>query len=574
MVEKSSFYEMYREICWMLRHMRKYWKWIVFYIFAGVIGICLSMGASVISKHLIDAVIYGRADKFTEYVSLMVGMAVGNIAIAAGISRVSAKIMVEVQNEMRKNLFHEILYSCWEELQLYSTGDLLNRLNSDMGIVSRNVISWMPTLVTKGIQFLGSFVLIFYYDMTMAVFALISAPLTLLFSRFLMSKLRYYNKEMRQISSDMMAFQNDSFHNLQTLKAFGLMSTFQDKMGSLQEFYRDKVLDYNKFNVFVSSYMSVAGLAVSYLCFGWSIYRLWQGEITMGTMALFLQLSTKLAASFSGLVYLVPSLLKAMTSAGRIMVMEDMAKEETGNSFRNLSFETEGNSLILEMKNLSAAYRDGEKIIIDSDFIARSGEVVALIGPSGEGKTTLIRLMLGLLSPVEGYVKLKWQDGRNIEISAATRNFFSYVPQGNTIFMGTIADNLRLVAPDATDDELWNALDKAGAGEFVRKFPDGLLHYVGEKGTGISEGQAQRIAIARAVLRDAPILLFDEATSALDAETAHRILRCILKSDHRKMCVLTTHRPDLFYLCDRVYEVRDRQICEKNPEVVSTKEKI
>lgn len=563
----SEWQEMRKELCWMLRHMKNYWLWITFYIVAGIVGIGFSMGASVASKYLIDEVLDGSAEVIAEYAALMAGMALGNICVTAGVSRISARIMVDVQNEMRGNLFREILYSRWEELQLYSTGDLLNRLNSDMGTVSRNIISWMPSLVTKGCQFVGSFALILYYDATMAVLALVSAPVTLMISRLLMRKLRYYNKEMCQISSDMMSFQNDSFHNLQTLKAFGLMNVFHDKMENMQGKYRERLLDYNKFNIFVSSYMSVTGLIVSYLCFGWSIYRLWGGYISMGTMAMFLQLSTRLAASFSGLVYLVPSLLRAMTSAGRIMAVEGMGKEPASGGGKEEN-QNEGKDIEVELvlKDVSVAYEDGEAVFSHSDFRVKSGEVVALVGPSGEGKTTMIRLLLGLLEPQEGCASLVWENGTHQDISAATRNCFSYVPQGNTIFMGTIADNLRLVAPEAREEELWAALDEAGAGEFVRKFPDGLQHYVGEKGAGISEGQAQRIAIARAVLRDAPVLLLDEATSALDVENAHKILRRILKGNRSKMCILTTHRPDLFYLCDRVYEVRDGKLCEKKTE--------
>lgn len=563
-IGKNDWQDMKKELIWMLRHMKKYWLWIAFYILAGVIGIGFSMGASVVSKYLIDAVLDGTTKVLTEYASLMIGMALGNILVTAGISRISAKIMVDVQNEMRGDLFREILYARWEELQLYTTGDLLNRLNSDMGAVSRNIIHWIPSLITKGFQFIGSFGLILYYDPTMAVFALVSAPVTLLISRFLMKKIRYYNKEMCQISSDMMSFQNDSFHNLQTLKAFGLMNVFHGKMEQIQDAYKERMLDYNKFNIFVSSYMSITGLTVSYLCFGWSIYRLWGGHISMGTMAMFLQLTTRLSASFSGLVHLIPSLLRAMTSAGRIMMVEGMGKEAVKKETPSLEENGRNKSAVeLKMQNVSVAYEDGETVLSHSDFYVRSGEVVALVGPSGEGKTTLIRLLLGLLEPADGCIQLAWENGTHTEISADTRKYFSYVPQGNTLFMGTIAENLRLVAPGATEKEIWDALDKAGAGEFVRKFPDGINHYIGEKGAGISEGQAQRIAIARAVLREAPVLLLDEATSALDAENAHQILRRILSSDHQKMCILTTHRPDLFYLCDRVYEVRNGTLCEK-----------
>ena len=305
------------ELRWMYRYIKKYRLWVLMYIVIGIAGAGMGLGVSVASRNLIDMVLSQDPARLAGMAGTMAAMAAGSIAASAAVSRVSAKIMVDVQNEMRGEMYSRILYSRWEELQLYSTGDLLNRLNSDMGIVSRNVIGWLPSLLTKGFQFLAAFFLILYYDPTMAVLALVSAPLTLLLSRMLIRRMHRYNREMREISSDMMSFQNDSFQNLQTVKAFGLMGVFSGKMNALQEYYRERLMDYNKFNIFVSSYLSIAGTAVSYLCFGWSIYRLWGGYITVGTMAMFLQLASGLSAAFNNLVHMVPALLRAAASAGR-----------------------------------------------------------------------------------------------------------------------------------------------------------------------------------------------------------------------------------------------------------------
>ena len=314
------------ELRWMYRYIKKYRLWVLMYIVIGIAGAGMGLGVSVASRNLIDMVLSQDPARLAGMAGTMAAMAAGSIAASAAVSRVSAKIMVDVQNEMRGEMYSRILYSRWEELQLYSTGDLLNRLNSDMGIVSRNVIGWLPSLLTKGFQFLAAFFLILYYDPTMAVLALVSAPLTLLLSRMLIRRMHRYNREMREISSDMMSFQNDSFQNLQTVKAFGLMGVFSGKMNALQEYYRERLMDYNKFNIFVSSYLSIAGTAVSYLCFGWSIYRLWGGYITVGTMAMFLQLASGLSAAFNYLVHMVPALLRAAASAGRIMAVEGMEK--------------------------------------------------------------------------------------------------------------------------------------------------------------------------------------------------------------------------------------------------------
>ena len=214
------------------------------------------------------------------------------------------------------------------------------------------------------------------------------------------------------------------------------------------------------------------------------------------------------------------------------------------------------------MQDLSFAYVEGTNVITDSRFVARPGEIVALIGPSGEGKTTMIRLILGLVCPQSGRALIRAADGTEVTMNAETRHLFAYVPQGNTILSGTIAENMRTVKEDAADEEIIEALKIACAWDFVAKMPDTINAKVGERGRGFSEGQAQRIAIARAVLRDAPVLLLDEATSALDVTTERRVLRNIVQQKPNKTCIVTTHRPSVLNLCQRVYRVVDTRVTE------------
>ena len=218
------------------------------------------------------------------------------------------------------------------------------------------------------------------------------------------------------------------------------------------------------------------------------------------------------------------------------------------------------------MRDVDFAYTSEHPVISDSDFRAAPGEIVALVGPSGEGKTTMIRLMLGLTHPEKGRAFLRASDGTEVEMNADSRFLFSYVPQGNAILSGTVAENLRMVREDATDDEVIEALKIACAWDFISAMPDGINSKVGERGKGFSEGQAQRIAIARAVLRDAPILLLDEATSALDVATERQVLRNIIRHRSNKTCIVTTHRPTVLNMCQRVYRVMDTRVTELSEE--------
>lgn len=555
--------EMYKEAKWMYQYTKRYWASICFYIAAGIFSTCMSLGGSVASKYLIDAVTGVQRSRIGLVAAVIIFMALGNIISKAVISRISARINVEVQNEIQADIFDKVIDTDWESLHEFRSGDLLNRLNSDASTVAGSVIGWIPNLITRMVQFLGAFGIIFYYDPVMAFIALLSAPVMVLVSGYLMKRMRRYNKEMRQISSDLMSFQNDAFQNLQTVKAFGLMSLFRDKLRKLQQHYKNKMLEYNRFSVYTSSFMSIVGMVVSYICFGWSVYRLWSGYITTGTMIMFLQMANSLSSSFSSLVQVVPSAISATTCAGRLMAVAELEKEHILEEGAVEELENEKKEgLSVELCQVDVTYKEGNQVVCKGDFRADKGEIVAIIGPSGEGKTTLIRLLLGLIYPVSGRAELIGADGVRCPVSSATRKFFGYVPQGNTVFAGTVAENMRMVKKDATDEEIIGALKAGCAYEFIEQLPMGINSSIGEQGTGFSEGQAQRLAIARALLRDAPILLLDEATSALDMEIEERVLKNIMTYGKNKTCIVTTHRPSVLSMSDHIYEIRDN-ILEK-----------
>lgn len=321
-------------------------------------------------------------------------------------------------------------------------------------------------------------------------------------------------------------------------------------------------MDYNHFSIRKNTLMSLVGTVVTLACFSWSIYRLWSGHITYGTMTLFLQLSGSLAGAFSTLAGLIPGAINAATSAGRIMVLMDLPPEDHSDDSNAKAFIEKYTStpLQVEATALSYHYEDGISILHDSNFTASAGQIVSFIGPSGEGKTTLLRLLLGIVRPKQGVLVLSSEDGSRIDISASTRSLFAYVPQGNTMFSGTVAENLRLIRPDATEEQLYEALQLACAEDFIRAMPLGLNTPIREQGGGFSEGQLQRLCIARALLSDAPILLLDEATSALDMETERKVLENIMRSQKDRTCIITTHRPSVLEISHRIYRIRNDRI--------------
>lgn len=570
-IKDGMLQEMYEETKWMYTYAKKYKFQIVFYIFLGVLTTVMGLASSVGSKYLIDAVTGQDSGNIALIALFIVAMGLFSIGINAITTMISARINIKVNNEIQAEVYDKILIADWISMKEFHSGDLLNRLNGDVNTVASSILSWIPSLITRSAQFFGILAIILYYDPTMAVIALGSAPVMLIVSKTLMKKMRDYNKRMRQVSSDVMSFNEESFQNIQSIKAFDLVGLFSKRLRDVQQNYKDVFLDYNKFSVYTSSFMSVVGMFVAYACFGWGVYRLWTGHITFGTMTLFVQLSGQLSSSFKSIVSLVPSAISATTSAGRIMEFFKIKDESDleDDKAKLIQNNTQGKGLSVVLDDVEFSYNENKTVFKHADIVANPGEIVALVGPSGEGKTTMIRLLLGLINTKSGNASIRDINGVSCKISSATRRFFAYVPQGNTIFSGTIAENMRMVKQDATDAEIVEALKAACAYDFVNRLPDGINSKVGERGSGFSEGQAQRLSIARALIRKSPILLLDEATSALDVFTERQVLRNIMNMGYARTCIVTTHRPSVLTMCDKVYKIDSGVVCDIDEKEVN-----
>ena len=542
----------------MGRYICKYWVLIGAHTLIGASGSLMALGTALLSRNLVDSVSGDNVVKILASAVGYAGVGLFQLAISAVRSRLSLHITMKVGNKIRSDIFAQILRTEWEDLSRFPSGDLMYRINGDTSVVVNNILTYLPNVVSIFVSFGGALWVMLQNDPWMALVALAGAPISFLSTRFSMKKMREFQKKQMELQSHKTVFNQEALQNMQMVKAFGLVEHFIEQYAKVQEQSLDYAMVQNTFQSKMTIVTGLIGQLIGYACYGFAVFRLWQGRISYGTMTMFLSMATSLRSSFSGVLNLFPSAMRACISAGRIMEITCLPRESEAEIQEGLAMlETARKTGVqVQMRDVRAAYGEDEPIYTHADLQAAPGEIIGLIGPSGQGKTTTLRILLGLYRPRSGEVTVSIPGGKVMAVGAGTRCMFSYIPQGNTLFSGTIADNLRMLKPDASDKEIIDALKTADAWEFVSKLEKGIDTYVMEGGGRFSEGQKQRLSIARALLVHAPVILLDEATSALDMPTEKRVLRNILRRDPLQTIIVTAHRPSVLSMCQRVYKVQ------------------
>lgn len=560
--------ELLAELRWVRDRARPYRRGITAYIALGVVAALLGLSASIASKYLIDWVVGHQNRLILTATSLYAGFGLAGIGLTAFTRQMSAKLSVRAANDIRAEVFGQFLEIDWQASLHYHSGDLLTRINQDVTSVADSMLGWIPSLITCLVRFFGALAVILAYDPVMALLALLSAPVTFLMSRFLISNLQHFGRQIRDIQAQLTAFYEESLQNLQAIKAFSLNRKFNGRLEELQELYCTVRLEHDLLAVKTQLLLSGMGFVVSGVCFGWCVYRLWSGYISFGTMVLFIQTASMLSSAFSSLFALVPTAISTSVSARRIMTILDLPREDltVSDEARCVMEHAGRHGVSVRAEHLCFSYEQGRHILDDFTLHAEPGEIIGIVSPSGGGKTSFIRAILGLVSPVSGTISLA-SGGYCAPICPGLRPLITYVAQEKAVFSCTVAEFLRLSSPAASDGELEQALKQACAWEFVSALPGGLHYRLRERGTGLSEGQIQRLAIARALLSSAPVMLLDEATSALDLATERSVLRN-MRSDRSRTVIVTAHRPTVLLSCTRVYSI------EKGRALLLSKEEI
>ena len=515
----------------------------------GIMSVILDFAFIYATKWTIDIATDKAEGSLRSAAYALIAIMVSKILLGFARKWVSALLGVRSQNILQQRLFSHLLRSEWKGLEERHSGDILNRIERDVLDLTSCITETIPALLEVSFRLVGAFFYLFHMDARLACLVVCIAPCFLVLSKLYVRKMRTITRDIRSTESRVQSILQESIQHRAILKTLERTSTMIDKLMLTQSQLRKHVRHRAVFSSTSSTLISI-GFGTGYLVtFLWGVDSLQSGAITYGMMISFIQLVGQIQGPFRDMTRFIPILINTLTASERLMELQEVPLEDEAAPI----IFPDGAGV--RISDVSFHYKEGGRPILSHfscDF--PKGSTTAILGETGAGKTTLIRLILALIKPSEGKMEM-YDETTSVGISPRIRNNLIYVPQGNTLFSGTIRDNLLMGNPDATEEDMRQALETACAG-FVMNRPDGLDTACGELGAGLSEGQAQRIAIARALLRKGSVLLLDEATSALDMQTEQELLKNLSRREAGRTIICVTHRPAVIAYCSQVIEMK------------------
>lgn len=543
----------YQYAKWLVQYAKPYMGRITVMMMFNLLYTAVGLVMVTLTKHIIDEATEGNPiiTLIVCYLILTIGLQLVSVFGTLMNTMLTEKFSFGI----RKQIYEKIIHSHWMDVKKYHTGDLMTRLTSDAGNVADGIIGTIPSIIQLIVELLLVFITLFSYSPLLACFALLVAPVAAVSSWWFGRKLKRLQVKVQESEAAYRSFLQESLANLLIVKAFANEEYSTQRLTQLREERFGWVYRRTKMGLISSTAMSMSFQVGYIVAFAYGAIQISRKAITYGTMSVFLTLVNRVQAPVMGLAQQIPRVVSILASAGRIMELQELPLEEKEEE--PLAVVQAG----VDVSGLTFGYTQ-DNVLENVSLHIAPGEFVAVIGESGIGKTTLIRIIMSFMSNIQGSVTFYNEKGETQKANAATRNFIAYVPQGNTLFSGTVRENIRMGNLNATEEEMNEALKLAAAYDFVQELPKGIDTVIGERGHGLSEGQAQRIAIARAFVKKAPFLILDEATSALDEATEQEVIRGLQRLTPRPTCLVITHRKSILQYCDREIKIENKTIVE------------
>lgn len=545
-------------LVWILKHMGQQKVSITILVFLYILIAVIGISLSLLAKNLIDSAVNGIWNSIIIFSIGIIFLVLLQIFINIANKILIFNINTKLEINLKTNLYSEILKKNYDSVRNYHSGELMNRIIGDISVVTSTITTLLPYITYLFVKLVSVFSILFVIDYKFALIFFVGGTSLFLLSQIFKKKIKLLHKAVRFKDGKVRSFLQETIESLLVIKVFNAEEKVVDNANSLQQEYFKISKKRNYLSTFATTGFSFIFTIGYFYGMIWGAVNIFNGEITYGTLTAVLSLIAQIQGPINGLTGIIPQYYSAIASVERIMELENLPDEVIVNTNK-----VDFNYLYKNLKsicfdNITFSY-DSEDIFKDTGLSINKGDYVLITGISGIGKSTLTRLLLNVYTVNNGEIYLLLNNDEKIYVDKSLRQMFAYVPQGNFLLSGTIRDNIAFMRPDATDEEIMEVAKICCADEFISNLSNGLDTLIGEKGTGLSEGQVQRIAIARAVICNNPILLLDEATSALDIETEQHLLQN-LRNMRDVTCILISHKESAYSVCNKIVRIDDKKI--------------